>query len=96
MNMINTPSVGEILYSEFMEPSHLSAYKLANEIGVPISRIQDILHNRRKITMDTSLRLDKYFGMSDGYFLRIQQDIDIREMKLAIAEQLDSIKTISV
>ena len=61
---IKTPTTGEILFKEFMEPMGLSAYKLAQEIRVPTSRVQDILHNRRKITVDTSLRLAKFFGVS--------------------------------
>ena len=56
---IPTPTIGEILKEEFMEPFGISAYRLANDIHVPISRIQDILHNRRKITADTSLRLSR-------------------------------------
>lgn len=76
-----TPTIGEILWEEFMEPFNLSAYKLAKEIHVPTSRIQDILHNRRKITADTSLRLAKFFGVSDRYFLNLQNDIDIRSLK---------------
>lgn len=51
-----------------MEPNNISAYKLAKEINVPISRIQDIIHNRRKVTVDTSLRLARFFGVSDKYF----------------------------
>ena len=78
---IPTPTIGEILWEEFMEPLNLSAYKLAQEIHVPTSRIQDILHNRRKITADTSLRLAKFFGISDRYFLNLQNDIDIRSLK---------------
>ncbi len=78
---IKTPTVGEILREEFMEPYGISAYKLAQDIKVPTSRIQDILHDRRKITVDTSLRLAKYFGVSDKYFLDIQDDIDIRNAK---------------
>ena len=78
---IPTPTIGEILWEEFMEPFNLSAYKLAQEIHVPTSRIQDILHNRRKITADTSLRLAKFFGVSDRYFLNLQNDIDIRSLK---------------
>ena len=53
-----TPTIGEILKEEFMIPYNLSAYKLAKAIGVPVSRIQDILHNRRKITAETSIRLE--------------------------------------
>lgn len=69
---ITTPTIGEILQEEFMEPLNISAYRLALEIHVPTSRIQDILHDRRKITADTSLRLAKFFGVSDKYFLDIQ------------------------
>ena len=65
-DFIETPTIGEILNEEFLIPLGISAYKLAQEINVPTSRIQDILHNRRKITVDTSLRLAKFFGLSDG------------------------------
>ena len=61
-NRIETPKISEILYEEFMEPLGISAYKLAKDIDVPVSRIQEILHDRRKITVDTSLRLARYFG----------------------------------
>lgn len=60
---------------------------------MPASRIQDILHNRRKITVDTSLRLAKFFGLSDGYFISLQDDIDIRNAKIELAPQLEKIKT---
>ncbi len=90
--VIEAPSVGEILSKEFMIPLGLSAYKLAQGIFVPVSRIQDILHGRRKITADTSLRLAKYFGVSELYFLNIQNDIDIRRLRSEIADELDSIR----
>ena len=89
---IVTPTIGEILREEFMEPMNISAYKLAKEIMVPTSRIQDILHDRRKITADTSLRLAKYFGLSDRYFLNMQDDIEIRNLKLSLASELANIK----
>ncbi len=92
---IETPTVGEILREEFMEPLGISAYKLAKEIGVPTSRIQDILHNRRKITAETSLRLSKYFGVSDRFFLNIQNDIDIRNLKNQIADALNAIPVLT-
>ena len=57
MEQIPTPTVGEILKEEFMEPLNISAYRIAKEIDVPTSRIQDIIHNRRQITVDTSIRL---------------------------------------
>lgn len=78
MNKIPTPKISEILKEEFMEPLNFSAYALAKKINVPTSRIQDILHDRRQITVDTSVRLGRFFGVSDRYFLNLQNDIDIR------------------
>ena len=92
MDSGKTPKMSEILMEEFMKPMGLSAYRLAQEINVPTSRIQDILHDRRKITADTSLRLAKYFGVSDRYFLDLQNDIDIRELKVSIASEIDNIQ----
>lgn len=92
-NYIETPRMSEILSEEFMIPYGLSAYKLAQEIHVPVSRIQDILHDRRKITADTSIRLGKFFGVSDRYFLDIQDDIDIRNTKMHIMEDINRIST---
>ncbi len=89
---ISTPTMSEILREEFMEPMNLSAYKLAKEIHVPVSRIQAILNNERRITADTSLRLAKFFGVSDRYFLDIQTDIDIRNMKMRIDNEIAEIK----
>ena len=89
---ISIPKMSEILMEEFMVPMNLSAYKLAQEIHVPVSRIQEILHDRRKITADTSLRLAKFFGVSDRYFLDIQNDIDIRELKVNMAAEINAIQ----
>ena len=84
MTKLETPKMSEILREEFMIPYKLSAYSLAKAIGVPTSRIQDILHDRRKITAETSIRLGLFFGLSEKYFLNLQTDIDIREAKEAI------------
>ena len=65
--IIETPRISEILWEEFMKPLGISAYQLAKELHVPVSRIQDILHDRRKITADTSIRLGRYFGVSDKW-----------------------------
>ena len=92
-NYIETPTIGEILFEEFMEPNNITAYKLAKEINVPTSRVQDIIHNRRKITVDTSLRLARYFGVSDKYFLDMQNDIDIRNTKKKIQNEINAIHT---
>ena len=91
---IETPKVSEILLEEFMEPFGISAYRLAKDINVPVSRIQDILHDRRAITVDTSLRLGKYFGVSEMYFLNLQNDIDIRNEKQRLADELSQIQPV--
>lgn len=78
---IPTPKISEILREEFMEPLNFSAYALAKEFNVPTSRILDILHERRQITPDTSVRLGRFFGVSDRYFLNLQNDIDIRNLE---------------
>lgn len=91
---IPVPKISEILLQEFMKPMGISAYRLAKDIHVPVSRIQAILADKRKITVDTSLRLGKYFGVSDRYFLNLQDDIDIREARETMRKDLESIKTI--
>ena len=91
MTDIQTPKISEILLEEFMKPLHVSAYKLAHSINVPVSRIQDILHDRRKITVDTSVRLGKFFGVSEMYFLNLQNDIDLRNIKIELKTELDKI-----
>ena len=95
MDMIKTPTIGEILREEFMEPMNISAYKLAQAIFVPVSRIQDILHDRRRITVDTSFRLGRFFGISERYFLNLQNDIDIRNETLKYADELNRIQPIT-
>ena len=91
---IETPRISEILWEEFMKPLGISAYQLAKELHVPVSRIQDILHDRRKITADTSIRLGRYFGVSDKYFLNLQTDIDIRQAENINQEEFNRIKAI--
>lgn len=92
--MIETPTIAEILMEEFMEPYNVSAYKLAKDIHVPVSRVQEILKNKRKITVDTSLRLGKYFGVNEKYFLNLQNDIDLRNKRADIKDELDSITSL--
>ena len=94
MEQIPTPTVGEILKEEFMEPLNISAHRIAKEIDVPTSRIQDIIHNRRQITVDTSIRLGRLFGVSDRYFLNMQNDIDIRNAEEESGNEFNKIKTI--
>jgi antitoxin HigA-1 len=94
MNQIETPKMSEILLEEFMKPLGISAYRLSKDINVPVSRIQDILHDRRGVSVDTSLRLGVYFGVSDRYFLNLQNDIDIREAKNALGKEIEKIHPI--
>ena len=91
-NRIPTPTMGEILTEEFMIPMNLTAYKLAHSIHVPTSRIQDILHNRRKITADTSIRLGRFFGVSDRFFLDMQNNIEVRELIVKLDGDITTIK----
>ena len=92
MKKVELPKISEILKEEFMIPFHISAYRLAKDIDVPVSRIQDILHDRRKITAETSIRLGRYFGLSDKYFLNLQIDIDIREAQSTYSDSILNIK----
>ncbi len=96
MDRIPIPTIGEFLYEEFMKPYHLSAYKLAKLINVPVSRIQDILHDRRKMSIDTSMRLGRLFGQNDLFFFRIQLDIDYRKAKAEMEDELERIQALSV
>jgi len=75
---------GEILMEEFLKPLELSQNQLANDIGVPPRRINEIIHGKRRITADTALRLAHYFKMSPRFWLGLQMDydLDIEEDKL--------------
>jgi len=72
---------GEMLEEEFLKPMGITAYRLAKEIHVPATRIHAILKKGRSISADTALRLERYFGLSEGYFLRLQAHYDIRKAK---------------
>lgn len=80
------------MYEEFMQPNAISAYRLAKEIHVPSSRTQEIIKGQRKITVDISLRLAKFFGVSDRYFINIQNDVDLRNCKRELSEVIRTIK----
>ena len=80
--------VGKILIEEFMEPYSLSQNALAKAIGVAPSRITDIVNGRRGMTADTDLRLTRLFGLSEGYFLRLQDHIETTLVKQKISSEL--------
>jgi antitoxin HigA-1 len=70
--LLKNPHVGEILKYEFLEEIHMSQNALARAIDIPSNRIHKIIRGNRNITADTDLRLCKFFGLSEGYFLRLQ------------------------
>ena len=93
-NRARLPAVspGEMLVEEFLKPLGLTNYRLAKEIGVPAQRIGEIIAGRRSITADTDLRLCRFLGLSDGWWLRLQADHDTRNAKTKLAKELARIK----
>ena len=85
-------SPGEMLVEEFLKPLAMTNYRLAKEIRVPAQRIGEIIAGRRAITADTDLRLCRFFGLSDGWWLRLQADHDTRKAKVELANELANIK----
>jgi addiction module HigA family antidote len=83
---------GELLLEEFLLPMGISQYRLAKEIGVPPQRIGEIVAGKRSITADTDLRLCRFFGLSNGYWLRAQAAYDTEVAEEALAEVLQQIK----
>ncbi len=86
------PAPGEILLEEFLKPMGITQYRLAKEIGVPQRRIGEIIAGRRAITTDTGLRLSRFFGLSDGFWERLQIDYDLAVHRDKMAETLNKIK----
>jgi len=83
---------GELLEEELLKPLGISKYRLAKDIGVPAQRIGEIVAGRRSITADTDLRLCRYFGFSNGYWLRAQVAYDTEVALQTLAEELTKIK----
>ena len=85
---LHNPHAGEILLTEFLEPLELSQNALARAIGVPPRRINEIVLGKRAVTADTDLRLARYFGLSEGFFLGLQHDFEIMEQKRRMGDEL--------
>ncbi len=85
-------SPGEMLLEEFLKPMGMTQYRLAKEIGVPQRRIGEIVAGKRSITADTDLRLCRFLGLSDGWWLRLQADYDTAVAKDALESTLEKIK----
>ena len=83
---------GEILQEEFLIPLAITAYRLSKDIGIPQTRVSQIIKGKRRITADTALRLSKYFGNSAKFWLGLQDDFDIEEENNQKKAEIDAIK----
>jgi addiction module HigA family antidote len=92
MRTVPYPHPGEILRHEFLDPMGVSAYRLAKAIGVPQTRISQILAGERAVSVDTGLRLSRYFGMSDTFWTGLQLDYDMSRERDQLARELADIE----
>lgn len=86
---------GEILYEEFLLPMGISQYRLARDISVPPRRINEIVHGKRAITADTALRLSRYFGLSERFWMNLQAWYDLEKQKDLLGALLKRIPVVS-
>ncbi len=92
MRKIPYPHPGEILLEEFLKPMGITQYRLAKEIGVPQRRIGEIVAGKRSVTADTGLRLSRFFGLSDGFWIGLQLDYDAANAKDSLSKVLANIR----
>ena len=83
---------GEILQEEFLVPLKITAYKLSKDLGIPQTRVSEIIKGNRRITADTALRLSYYFGNSPKFWLGLQDDYDLEEEMANKLNELEAIK----
>ena len=91
MNRIPNVSPGEILKEEFLVPMRISAYRLAQDTGMPATRVSQILKGKRRITADTALRLSAYFGNSAEFWMGIQDEYELRDEQERLRNELKRI-----
>jgi addiction module HigA family antidote len=91
MTKRNLPPIhpGEILLEEFLKPMGISQYRLAKDISVPPRRINEIVHGKRSISPDTALRLSRYFGLSERFWINLQARYDLEVEKDRLQDRLD-------
>ena len=94
MNKIDPILPGEILEEDFLKPLGITPYRLSKEINISATRISEILKGKRKISIDTALRLSKYFGNSVEFWVGIQNEYEIRVKKELLEKQLKKIHTL--
>jgi len=80
---------GEVLLEEFLEPMGISQYRLAKDVGVPVRRINEIVLGKRRVTADTALRLSRYFGLSERFWMNLQSRYDLEIEKDPLAGRLE-------
>ncbi len=81
---------GEVLFEEFLKPMGISQYRLAKDISVPPRRINEIVHRTRAVTADTALRLSRYFGTSDRFWLALQAAYDLDVVRDRLGDRLEA------
>jgi antitoxin HigA-1 len=91
-DLLPNPTPGEVLLEEFLRPHGLSQNALARAIGVPPRRVNEIVLGKRAVTADTDLRLARYFGLSEGFFLGLQADHDLMQRKREIGAAIARIR----
>ena len=89
---IHNPHPGEILFEDFLKPLGLSQNALARAIKVPPRRINELVLGKRAVSADTDLRLARYFGLHEGFFLGLQADFDLMEQKRTLGDRLEEIQ----
>lgn len=91
-DLLPNPHPGVILLEDFLKPMALSQTALANALGVPPRRVNEIVLGKRAVTADTDLRLARYFGVSEGFFMGLQTDYELMERKRALGNALKAIR----
>ena len=89
MNKLNNIHPGEILLQEFLIPMEISQNRLARDIGGPPRRFNEIVHGKRAVTADTALRLARYFGTSEAFWMGLQADYELEEARERLGDRLD-------
>ena len=95
MEKLSNITPGEILQEEFLIPMDISQYRLAKELGIPQTRISDIINGNRRITADTALRLSSFFGNSAKFWLGLQDDFDIENTQTSQQATYQQIRTVN-
>ena len=96
MERLKNISPGEILLTEFLSPLEISQYRLAIELGIPQTRVSEIVKGNRRITADTAIRLSTFFGNSAKFWLGLQDDYDIERELIENSKELSRINKFSL